>query len=180
MKKVLYGRVPLVQATALLQFQKRGITQQLLHDLKYRGHTEISSFFGRWLGAELAQISSYHSIDMVIPVPLHKQRLKQRGYNQVEGFGREIAQALQVPYRDDILVKISKTNSQVFKKRLMRFNPNLTQEEVFATVTTEAQHANHVLLVDDIITTGATLENCATALLKDHNILLSIATIAMA
>lgn len=180
MKKIFYGRLSLVEATALLQFQKRGITQELMHNLKYRGQTEIGSFFGKWLGAELAQIPSFQSIDLVIPVPLHKQKLKKRGYNQVEGFGREIAHSLGIPYRDDILHKISKTNSQVFKQRLKRFNPILTQEQIFATVTTEALNAKHVLLVDDIITTGATLENCAASLLKKHNVLLSAATIAIA
>ncbi len=180
MKNIFYGRLPVRSATALIQFQKRGITQRLLHNLKYRGHEEISAFFGAWLGEELATIPMYKDIDLVIPVPLHKQKLKKRGYNQVDGFGREIARALNVPYRDDILHKISKTRSQVFKKRFTRFNLTQTQEEIYATVTTEALHAKHVLLVDDIITTGATLENCASAILKEHNVLLSIATIAIA
>ncbi|MCH9660602.1 MAG: ComF family protein [Bacteroidetes bacterium] len=176
MKQIFYGRFPVKQATALIQFQKKGITQEILHNLKYRGQKEISSFFGAWLGAELSEIEAYKEIDMVIPVPLHKQRLKKRGYNQVSGFGKEIAKALHVPFREDILLKVSKTNSQVFKKRLTRFD----KEQVF-TVKDPYQIANqHLLLVDDIVTTGATLEQCAQELGSDTNTSISIATIAIA
>lgn len=174
LKNKFYGRFPVINATSLIQFQKRGLTQDLLHSLKYRGRKELSSFFGKWLGAELAENHKYREIDMVIPVPLHKQRLKKRGYNQVEGFGKELAKALEVPYRDDILVKISKTGSQVFKTRILRFET----EAVFFNQKTDEIKGLHILLVDDIITTGATLENCALQLLKSENVKISIATIA--
>jgi ComF family protein len=176
MKDIFYGRVVVEEATALLQFQKKGITQELMHNLKYRGQKQISSFFGSWLGVELAGISHYKTIDMVIPVPLHKQKLKKRGYNQVEGFGKEIARALQKPYRDNILVKTSQTGSQVFKQRFSRFN----SEEIFIVQNSESIIGKHILLVDDIITTGATLENCALQLLKGPRIRISLATIAIA
>lgn len=174
LKDKFYGRFLLENATSLIYFQKRGLTQELLHNLKYRGKKEISSFFGKWLGAELAETTAYKTIEMVIPVPLHKQKLKKRGYNQVEGFGKEIAFALNVPYRDDILIKISKSGSQVFKTRILRFEA----EEVFSIQNLEAIKNKHVLLVDDIITTGATLEKCALQLLKGENVQISFATIA--
>ncbi len=174
LKNKFYGRFLVQNATALINFQKRGITQELLHNLKYRGQKEISSFFGKWLGAELAEIPNYQNIDLVIPVPLHKQKLKKRGYNQVEGFGKEIALALNISYKDDILIKVSKTGSQVFKTRMLRFE----SEEVFTVQNLEEINNKHVLLVDDIITTGATLEKCALQLLKAENVNISIATIA--
>lgn len=174
LKDKFYGHFPLINATSLIQFQKRGITQELMHNLKYRGYKELSYFFGRWLGAELAEIPAYHEIGMVIPVPLHKQKLRKRGYNQVAGFGIEVAKALNVPYRDDILVKVSKTGSQVFKTRILRFEA----EEVFTVQKLEDVNNHHILLVDDIITTGATLEKCALQLLKGQNVKISIATIA--
>ncbi len=174
LKNKFYGRFLVQNATALVNFQKRGITQELLHNLKYRGQKEISSFFGKWLGAELAEIPAYQKIDLVIPVPLHKQKLKKRGYNQVEGFAKEIATALNIPYKDDILIKVSKTGSQVFKTRMLRFEA----EEVFTVQNLEQINNKHVLLVDDIITTGATLEKCALQLLKAENVSISIATIA--
>ena len=80
-KKVFYGRVKLENATALLRFHKKGIVQQLLHNLKYRGHEDVGKFLGDWLGEELKTISAYKDIDMVIPVPLHKAKLRKRGYN---------------------------------------------------------------------------------------------------
>ncbi|MCW8981557.1 phosphoribosyltransferase family protein [Altibacter sp.] len=176
MKNVFYGRIPLEQATALLKFEKRGRTQEILHQLKYRGQQEISSYFGMWLGAELGELDAYRSVDMVIPVPLHKQKLRKRGYNQVAGFGKAIATSLQVPYRDDILLKISKTNSQVFKQRFTRFSG----EALFTVKNTEALTNKHILLVDDIVTTGATLESCGEQLLKGSGVKLSLATIAIA
>ncbi len=176
MKNIFYGKFSVLEATAIIKFQKRGITQELLHNLKYRGQQQISSFFGKWLGAELSEIPHYQTIDLVIPVPLHKQKLKKRGYNQVEGFGVEIAKCLDVPYYDDILIKISKTKSQVFKQRFTRFQ----SEEIFSLQKPQLISNKHILLVDDIVTTGATLENCALQLLKSNGVKLSLATIAIA
>lgn len=174
-KNKVYGRFPVENGASLLYFQRKGLSQQLIHQLKYRGAKEVSSFFGKWLGAELQEIEDYATIDMVIPVPLHKNKLKKRGYNQVEGFGREIAGALEIPYRDEILIKISKTGSQVLKNRILRFEAI----EVFAIQNLETINNQHILLVDDIITTGATLEKCAIQLLKANNVKISIATMAM-
>lgn len=176
MKNIFYGRINVENATSVLYFQKKGITQEILHNLKYKGHRTISSFFGKWLGAELTEIKEYRDIEMVVPVPLHRQKLKKRGYNQVEGFAQEIAKALAIPYDDSVLVKISKTSSQVFKKRFTRFQ----SEELFAIKNSHRAENKHILLVDDILTTGATLENCAIQLKKCSNVKLSLATIAIA
>lgn len=176
MKNIFYGRIPVQHATSLFKFQKKGITQQLLHNLKYRGQQEISHFLGAWLGAELAALPDYQSVDVVIPVPLHKKKQRKRGYNQVAGFGKEIAAALNVPYRDDLLLKISKTNSQVFKARFTRFE----QEKIFQLQHADALKNKHILLVDDIVTTGATLENCGQQILNAPNTRLSLATMAVA
>ena len=176
MKNIFFGRFAIENATALFRFQKKGITQQLLHNLKYRGKEHLSNFFGKWLGSELSELDEYKEIDLVIPVPLHKQKLKKRGYNQVEGFGKEIAKALNIVYCDDVLIKISKTSSQVFKQRLTRFH----SEETFTIQNIDRISNKHILLVDDIVTTGATLENCATQLLKGANVKVSLATMAIA
>lgn len=176
LKNLFYGRVDLEQATALIHFQKKGITQELMHNLKYRGQKDISNFFGKWLGAELKQYPQFHSITQVIPVPLHAKKLKKRGYNQVTGFGREIADQLGVPFREDILRKISQNASQVFKKRWGRFEG----DELFTIQDKAALKDQHVLLVDDIVTTGATIEKCALKILEGENVKLSVATIAIA
>ncbi len=170
-----YGLLPIHQATALLYFIKKGITQKLLHKLKYEGQQNIGSYFGNWLGSELKQIPSYQNIQAVVPVPLHKKRLRTRGYNQVERFAQELAKHLQAEYCDESLLKISAAKSQVTLGRWARFRTN----EVFKLGNTDRIKNKHVLLVDDIITTGATLVECGKELLKAPVDKLSIATLAM-
>lgn len=157
----LYGRVKLANATSLLLFEKRGAAQLILHQLKYKGQENISSYLGKWAASMLLKTNWYKDITMVIPVPIHPKRLHKRGYNQVEGFGKVIADSLQVDYRDDILIKPKATTSQVFKKRWSRFGQldNALSLRHKADVKDE-----HILIVDDIITTGATIESCGTLL----------------
>ena len=176
-KKVLYGRVKLENATALLQFQKKGMVQHLLHGLKYKGYENIGVFLGKWLGEELKTIEAYGNIDAVVPVPLHKRKQRKRGYNQVEKFGLEIAKALDVEYIDTVLLKTTSTKTQVFKERIARWNNN---NEVFSITNHNTIANKHILLVDDIITTGATIEACANVLLNAKNVKISLATMAIA
>jgi len=176
-KKIVYGRVRLENATSLLHFSKKGIVQQILHNLKYRGHEQIGGFLGKWLGSELSTIDAYNAIDIVVPVPLYKTKLRKRGYNQVAKFGIEIAKALNAEYNDSVLVKTKSTKTQVFKGRLTRWNDD---GALFSITEVESLKGKQILLVDDIITTGATVEACATVLSKIDNIKLSLATMAIA
>ncbi len=176
-KKALYGRAKLENATALLLFQKRGIVQQLLHNLKYRGHETIGKILGVWLGNELKTVSAYKDIKMVIPVPLHRRKLRKRGYNQVAKFGTEIAKALNVPYNDSVLLKTAATQTQVFKKRIARWD---NAQELFTAQLLNQIEGKHILLVDDIITTGATIEACCNVLCKAKGVKISVATMAIA
>lgn len=175
--KTFYGRAEIEHATALLRFEKKGITQQLIHQLKYKGHEEVGTFLGTWLGAELKEIKAYQSIDVVIPVPLHKKKLRKRGYNQVAKFGQQIALQLETTYCEDVLIKITNTASQVNKTRISRW---INNEELFAIQNIEKLHNKHVLLVDDIITTGATMEACISVLNKAENVKISMASMAIA
>lgn len=175
-KKIFYGRVNIVKATALLHFRKKSGVQHLIHDLKYRGHHEIGDYLGKWLGAELAEIKAYREIDIVVPVPLHKTRLRERGYNQVEGFGKAIAKALDAEYRDDILHKVSSTKTQTLKDRISRWG---RLEETLAIGNFTNTRNQHILIVDDLVTTGSTLEACAHKLLEIPGVRLSVATMAI-
>jgi len=175
-EKVFYGRVKVENATSLLRFENKGIVQQLIHNLKYKGYEDIGIFLGEWLGNELKTIETYHDIDIVIPVPLHKNKLKKRGYNQVDKFAQEIAKALAVEYNDKALIKITSTKSQVTKKRLARWQ---STTELFAIEHPDQIQNKHILLVDDIITTGATLEVCINVLKTAKNVKISIATMAI-
>ncbi len=175
--KVFYGRVKVEHGTALLRFEKKGLVQQLIHNLKYKGQESIGVFLGDWLGGELKTINVYSEIDVVIPVPLHKNKLKKRGYNQVAKFAEHIADALGVIYMDDVLLKVTSTDSQVLKKRLARWANN---EELFTLQNKSAIKNKHILLVDDLITTGATMEACITVLNKAENVKISVASMAIA
>lgn len=174
--KMLYGRVPLEHATALLHFSKKGIVQQLMHNLKYRGHESIGQFLGEWLGNELQTETGYTAVDIVIPVPLHKSKLRKRGYNQVDLFGRALAISLEAEYNPSVLVKSVNSKTQVFKNRL---NRNFKATNDFEIVNGSSLEHKHILLVDDIITTGATVESCASQLLKIEGLKLSLATMAI-
>ncbi len=176
MLKVFYGRVKINQATALLRFEKSGIVQQLIHNLKYKGQENIGVFLGTWLGEELKTVKEYNSIDAVIPVPLHKNKRKKRGFNQVDKFAQEIAFALQSDFINDVLIKITNTTSQVNKKRLKRWN----NDAIFTLQNKNSITNKHILLVDDIITTGATLEACINILNEAENVKISVATMAIA
>lgn len=176
-EKVFYGRVKVEQATALLRFTKKGIVQKLLHQLKYKGQEDIGLFLGEWLGEELKDIEHYKTVDLIIPVPLHNRKKRKRGYNQVERFGKHLALALNTTYCDDVLLKTTDTKSQVSKSRFARWND---KTELFTLNNSEKINNKHILLIDDIITTGATLEACIIELNKANNIKISIATMAIA
>ncbi|MUP42421.1 ComF family protein [Christiangramia aestuarii] len=175
-KKVFFGRVKIAKATSLLHFRKKAGVQHLIHDLKYRGHREIGAYLGKWLGEELAAVPDYSEIDLVIPVPLHKSRLKERGYNQVEDFGKEIAKQLNAEYVDNLLLKVSSTQTQSLKDRLSRWGK---LEDTLVIQNSEQAVGKHILVVDDLVTTGSTLEACAHKLLEIPGIELSIATMAI-
>ncbi len=175
-KKVFYGRVNIENASSLLVFEKKGMVQNLIHNLKYRGHEDIGIFLGKWMGAKLSHSKVYEDINKVIPVPLHKKKLKSRGFNQVEGFGREIAKCLNSEYVDDVLVKKSASKTQTLKKRLSRWG--IIEESFFLEKAAKLENS-HILLVDDLITTGATLEACANKLGQIKGVKISIATMAI-
>lgn len=176
-KNVLKGRAIIENGTALFRFEKKGPVQQLIHGLKYKGYENIGFILGNWLGGELKTIDAYKNIDAIIPVPLHKKKLKKRGYNQVTKFGQQIAIALDAEYIDNALIKISNSKSQTSKKRFERSN---NSNELFALKNITKLEDKHILLVDDIITSGATLEACISVLSQAHNIKISIATMAIA
>lgn len=174
--KILYGRVPLDSAASLFYFEKKGIIQNLIHDLKYKGNEDLSAHLGDWLGELLIEGGWENKINIVIPVPLHKQRFRERGYNQVEGFGKAIAEKLSVEYNDTLLKRRSNSKTQVFKNRLARTE---VVKNHFYVETNKSLIGREILLVDDLVTTGATLEACFLALKESSVEKLNIATIAV-
>ena len=175
--KVFYGRINIEQAASLLLFEKKGKVQQLIHNLKYKGQEEVGDFLGKWMGTELKKLPAFREVTVVVPVPLHKSKLRKRGFNQVEKFGKQIALALQVPYVDSVLLKKTSTLTQTFKSRLLRWGE---LEESFSIENPQILAMAHVLIVDDLVTTGATIEACAGKLLSIPGVKISVASMAIA
>ncbi|WP_299259516.1 ComF family protein [uncultured Aquimarina sp.] len=175
-EKVFYGRAKIENATSLLVFEKDSLVQNLIHNLKYRGREEIGKELGIWLGQELTQLPDYQNIDYIIPVPLHPKRLRERGYNQVEKFGREIAKKLDTEYIDFVLKKNSYNEKQSKNSRLTRW---INTSETFGIQNESLLINKHILIVDDIVTTGATIEACIQVLKTIPGIKISIATMAI-
>lgn len=170
-----YGRIDIEKGYSLLFFRKEGITQKIIHELKYRGNEEIGEFFGNWLGEIVQEKKEFKEVDFIIPVPLHPKKLKQRGYNQVTKFGEKLSNYLQIPYLENELVRVSATKTQTFKARFERFNNVDTK---FLLKNPLFFNNKHILLIDDVITTGATLESCANEFQKSQNCKISILTMA--
>lgn len=175
--KKFYGRIPVIHTSALFYFHKKGIVQELIHNLKYKGHEEIGAILGEWYAEDLKNIDLLKSVDEIIPVPLHRRKLKERGYNQVTAFGEALSSSLNIDYSDSILIRnvYSKTQS---KKNLLGRTEGI--ESTFDVSFTEKNHNKHFLLIDDVITTGSTLEACSRALLKIPGAKISIVCMAMA
>jgi ComF family protein len=171
-----YGRIAVEHVSTFLYFHKRGKVQEMIHSLKYRGHEEIGTLLGNWYAAELKSLAVFKTIDYIIPVPLHKKRLRERGFNQVTTFGKALSQQLSIPYDEKILVRRIYSKTQSKKNLLERMKG---AESVFDVEFDISHHGKHFLIIDDVLTTGSTLENCARALLKIPGVKISIVTMAM-
>jgi len=172
-----WGKVDLQAAYALYYFTKGGKVQNLVHHLKYKGMQQIGHITGSIAAEQLVKNAIFFTIDIIIPVPLHKKRFKQRGYNQSTCFAEGLSKKLNAIVDDTSLVRKRATETQTRKGRFVRFE---NMQEVFAVINPEKLINKHILLVDDIVTTGSTLEACAIELLKIDGLKLSIATIAYA
>lgn len=175
--KKFYGRIPVIHTSALLYFHKKGIVQELIHNLKYKGHEEIGTILGEWYAEDLKKIQLLQSVDQIIPVPLHRKKLKERGYNQVTAFGEALSLRLNLVFNDSLLIRNVYSKTQT-KKNLLGRTEGI--ETIFDVSFTEENHNKHFLLIDDVITTGATLEACSRALLKIPGAKISIVCMAMA
>ncbi len=174
-EKHFWGRLPIITAMAQCYFTKDSLVQHLLHQLKYKGNQDIGLFFGRMMGQTLAQSERMKGIDALVPLPLFASREKKRGYNQATLLCNGISEILQIPVVNNAVFRLSATETQTNKNRVERWQ-NMSGR--FQLNYSAAITGKHILLVDDVITTGATLETCGHELLKAGDMRLSIATLA--
>jgi ComF family protein len=176
-EKIFWGRLPLVSATAQYYFTKESLMQHLMHELKYRGNKELGLQMGRLIGNDLQQTHRFCHVDALIPLPLFPAKEKRRGYNQATILCEGIAQVLNVEVLKDVVVRTKHTETQTKKGRMERWQ---NMDGKFELLNPQRIQDKHVLLVDDVVTTGATLEACGHELIAVNNTRLSIATLCYA
>ena len=169
------GRIQIKSGAAFLFFSRMGGTQRLLHQIKYNNQPEIITVIGRWYGKQLIQVPHWADMQAIIPVPLHWKKFRKRGYNQSAVFGAGIGEALGIPCYDYALRRVTHDKSLTGMKRLDRVE---TIGSSYKLVKPSLVRNKHIMLVDDVLTTGATLEACALTLLEAKAKSVSLITIA--
>ena len=170
------GRTPVDYIHAYTYFTKKSMVQRLIHQMKYRGKRDLGFQLGRWCGQELAQQNGSPMLaDMLIPVPIHPLRRQQRGYNQSEWIAEGLSQSMGIQCRSDIMERTRFVSSQTRKNRIERW---VNVENVFRVIKPTVVRGQHVIIVDDVLTTGATLEACISQLRKAGATTIGIITIA--
>lgn len=174
-EKIFYGRLNVEHSTAGYYFSKSSVLQRLIHQLKYNGNIDVGHQLGQWLGLQLQKSNRFNAIDALIPLPLYPSKEKKRGYNQATVLCEGIAEIMNIPILNNIVLRKRYTDTQTKKGRTERL---LNVDGSFEVSDAAALQQKHVLLVDDVITTGATLEAWGLAIKETDNVRLSIATLA--
>lgn len=176
-EKIFWGRIPVTNAMSELYFTKASIVQNIVHEFKYRGNKKVGIFLGNLIGQSILNSNRFQNIDFIIPLPLYDKKEKSRGYNQAEILCSGISEILNIPVVAKNVIRKVPTETQTKKARTERWE-NVNSS--FFVLYEDPLKDKHVLLVDDVITTGATLEACASEILKVPDVRVSIATLAIA
>jgi ComF family protein len=173
----LFGRLPVHTGFSLCYFEKKGSVQKIIHAFKYKDRPDVGRVMGKMMGRAILHAAHYRDLDAIVAVPLHPQKQRSRGYNQSACLAEGIAAVLGIPFWQGAVIRREHTASQTHKSRLERFQ---NVEKVFELSGERDLRNKHLLLVDDVLTTGATLEACGDVLLKEEGVKLSLATLAIA
>jgi ComF family protein len=176
LRQRFYGRLNLEEAYAFLLFKRKGLTQNLLHSLKYSGNQSLGLVLGQLFGNKCKSLSFFSTIDVVVPIPLHQSKLRFRGFNQSELIADGLASSLSIKLDSKSVIRSIKTSTQTKKTRMERWK---NVDQTFKTINSNLD-GKHVLLVDDVITTGATIESCGQTILAAGAAKVSIACLALA
>jgi len=172
--RIFRGRLPLINAASYAYFTKESLLQHLLHEFKYKNRKEIGTWLAKRLAEALQTSPQFVKPDALIPVPLFAARQRQRGYNQAQIICEALSATLEIPVWQNIVIRTTRTQSQTRKSRIERWQ---NMEGKFELCSGQAIAGKHVMLIDDVLTTGATLEACGRALLQAPQVTLSVATI---
>ena len=171
------GRVKVENVGSFLFYKKGNQVQKILHHLKYDGGKEIGCFLGEMYGKQLIENEKWKNIDFIIPIPLHKKKEKKRGYNQSEWIAKGLSMGMQIPYNTTLLIRSEYTETQTKKNRFHRWE---NVKEVFQLTDPEALNNKHIVICDDVLTTGATLEAAIQKLMVCDSVKVSVVTLATA
>ena len=174
-EKLFWGRCVIERAAAFSYYTRDSRIRRMIHHLKYRGASEIGNELGRIYGNSLIKSDFLKGIDLIIPVPLHPSKKRQRGYNQSDLISIGISDASGIPVGTDILKRTTVTGTQTRKSRYDRWT---NVNDIFRVTCPQRLEGKHVLIVDDVITTGSTIEACANEILKEENTKVSVAALA--
>lgn len=176
-EKTFWGRLQLAHATAQFYFTKESLMQHLMHQFKYKGNKELGIQFGKIMGNQLKRSGRFDDVDALVPLPLFPAKEKRRGYNQATLLCQGMAESMKIPVLNKVIIRPQHTETQTKKGRIERWK---NMEGKFVLSDVAAIRNKHLLLVDDVVTTGATLEACGNELLKAENVNLSVATLCVA
>ena len=176
-EKLFWGKIPLKRATSFLYYRKGSDFRELLYRLKYRGEKEVGEVLGRFMAAELLAAGFFEDVDVIIPVPLHAKRERKRGYNQSEWIGKGISKVTGIPIEASAVVRTKHTETQTHKSAFERWE---NVGHLFCLLHPEEFVGKHVLIIDDVLTTGATTVACADSFEGVARIRISVLTLALA
>lgn len=174
--KLFWGRVMIENAASFYYFRKGSPYQRIIHEIKYKNQRNLGKDMGKWFGWELKN-TSFSNADIIVPVPLHHSKLKYRGYNQSELIAIGLSEVINLPVEPKALIRTVNTDTQTRKSKYERWT---NVEGIFKVIAPQKLRGKHILLVDDVVTTGATLEACASAILAVENTKVSVLTLACA
>lgn len=172
-----WGKIPVSNTLTFMKFSKKGKVQKLLHELKYRNKPDVGRYLGKIYGVDLKAVNFDKKIDLIIGVPLHPSKLMQRGYNQADCIAEGLSDALEVPFNANLVKRLVHTSTQTKKSRIERFR---NVENIFEVIDVEKIKNKRIAIVDDVLTTGSTLESLGITLLNAQAKDISIVTIAAA
>ena len=173
---IFMGRVNVQHTASYLFYRKGNSVQHILHELKYKGNKELGEYLGYSFALQLHEVHKLQDIDIILPIPLHKKKEKKRGYNQSEWIAKGLSKGLEKPYASDILVRVDFTETQTRKSRFNRWE---NVKDVFMVQSGDSIRNLHVLVCDDVLTTGATMEAALKELLKIEGVKVSVITLAV-